>query len=102
MRRDRFLLFVSLFSSLFISPPFSFLLSLFLSLFFFNFMRRELDRAVLFYNCYIRLCAVLKAIFVCQREGLRLVLRDESGGLWAVMVLFCNYIVPYPELIIPP
>lgn len=101
MRRDRFLLFVSLFSSLFISPPLSFLLSLSLS-FFFNFMRRELDRAVVFYDCCIRLCAVLKAIFVCQREGLRLVLRDESGGLWPVMVLFCNYIVPYPELIIPP
>lgn len=91
----------SILFSFYFSPVFFPSLSLSLSLFF-NFMRRELDRAVVFYNCYIRLCAVLKAIFVCQREGLRLVLRDESGGLWAVMVLFCNYIVPYPELIIPP
>ena len=69
MRRDRFFLFVSLLSSLFISLPLSFLLSLSLSLFFFfNFMRRELDRAVVFYDSVISVFVRFLRRFSYARE----------------------------------
>lgn len=65
MRRDRFFLFVSLLSSLFISLPLFFLLSL---SFFFNFMRRELDRAVVFYDSVISVFVRFLRRFSYARE----------------------------------